>query len=385
MRARFWLFVFLCSTFGLSTAHAKRVAAPEIRAPQIEVVFVLDTTGSMGGLIQAAKEKIWAIANTLAQTDPTPNIKMGLLGYRDRGDAYVTVSTDLSDDLDAMYVDLMNYRAGGGGDGPESVNQALYEAVSQFSWSDDSATYRVIFLVGDAPPHMDYAQDVKYAESVRLATQKGIIVNTIQCGSVASTTPVWQEIARLAEGEYFRVEQTGSAILASTPLDADLGELARELDKTRVYYGSEDDLRKVKEREKATDEIHSRAPSSALARRSVWNASAAGKKNFEGDKELVGDLTDGRVDLDDVPEAELPAEVRALSSEERGRFFADKQAKRDELQEQIQELGAKRQAYIEEQVRKNHAAEGSLDHGLYQAIRTQAEKKGLIYETGPAY
>ena len=99
----------------------------------------------------------------------------------------------------------------------------------------------------------------------------------------------------------------------------------------------------------------------------------------------MGDLTDGRVDLDDVPEAELPAEVRALSSEERGRFFADKQAKRDELQEQIQQLGAKRQAYIEEQVRKNHAAEGSLDHGLYQAIRTQAEKKGLIYETGPAY
>src|SRR5687767_1929043 len=124
--------------------------------PEIEVVFVLDTTGSMGGLIQAAKEKIWSIASTMAAAQPAPLIRMGLVVYRDRGDDYVTRVVDLSGDLDSVYASLMDLQADGGGDGPESVNQALYEAVHSISWSPNSKSYRAIFLVGDAPPHMDY-------------------------------------------------------------------------------------------------------------------------------------------------------------------------------------------------------------------------------------
>ena len=70
---------------------------PKDAAPRIEVAFVLDTTSSMSGLIQAAKDKIWSVANTLATAKPTPQIKMALVAYRDRGDAYVTSVTDLSD------------------------------------------------------------------------------------------------------------------------------------------------------------------------------------------------------------------------------------------------------------------------------------------------
>ena len=87
--------------------------------PRVEVVFVLDTTGSMGGLIKAAKEKIWSIATTLASAQPAPEIRMGLVAYRDRGDAYVTRVVDLSDDLDSLYSTLMDFQASGGGDGPE--------------------------------------------------------------------------------------------------------------------------------------------------------------------------------------------------------------------------------------------------------------------------
>ena len=95
-----------------------------INQPKIEVVFVLDTTGSMSGLINAAKEKIWSIAGTMAQASTAPQIKMGLVAYRDRGDAYITKSIDLSDDLDSMYSKLMDFRANGGGDGPET-NEAV--------------------------------------------------------------------------------------------------------------------------------------------------------------------------------------------------------------------------------------------------------------------
>ena len=110
--------------------------------PLVEVVFVLDTTGSMSGLIQAAKEKIWSIATTLAPAQPAPEIRMGLVAYRDRGDDYVTRVVDLSDDLDSMYATLMDFRAAGGGDGPESVNQALHDAVHRISWSQDGKPTR---------------------------------------------------------------------------------------------------------------------------------------------------------------------------------------------------------------------------------------------------
>ena len=123
--------------------------------PKVDVVFVLDTTGSMGGLIQTAKDKIWSIATTMASAQPTPEIRIGLVAYRDRGDQYVTRVVDLSDDLDSVYATLMDFQAAGGGDTPESVNQALFDAVHNISWSQDSQAYQVVFLVGDAPPHMD--------------------------------------------------------------------------------------------------------------------------------------------------------------------------------------------------------------------------------------
>jgi Mg-chelatase subunit ChlD len=132
------------------------IAAVAGEQSRIEVVFVLDTTGSMGGLIQAAKEKIWSIATTMTSAQSAPEIRMGLVAYRDRGDDYVSRVVDLSSDLDTMYATLMDLQANGGGDGPESVNQALHDAVHRISWSQDDNTYKVVFLIGDAPPHMDY-------------------------------------------------------------------------------------------------------------------------------------------------------------------------------------------------------------------------------------
>jgi Mg-chelatase subunit ChlD len=176
-----------------------RVAPAQIvpvQSGKVDVVFVLDTTGSMGGLIQAAKEKIWSIASTLAQAKQTPEIRMGLVAYRDRGDAYVTQVVDLSKDLDTMYSTLMHFAADGGGDGPESVNKGLFDAVQKMSWSQDPQAYKVVFLVGDAPPHMDYQDDVKYPEVVAAAVAKGIVVNTIQCGREPDTIAPWRSRRR---------------------------------------------------------------------------------------------------------------------------------------------------------------------------------------------
>ena len=117
----------------------------------IEVCFVLDTTGSMGGLIEGAKQKIWAIANEILASEPTPNLRIGLIGYRDRKEAYATQVHDLSDDIDDIYAKLMKFQAQGGGDTPESVNQALHEAVTKIKWNKSKKVLKLVFLVGDVP------------------------------------------------------------------------------------------------------------------------------------------------------------------------------------------------------------------------------------------
>ena len=380
-------FVLLALTFALFADEPVPVEPAKPAAqPHIDVAFVLDTTGSMSGLINAAQEKIWAIANKLATTEPAPRIRLALIGYRDRGDAYVTTVTDFTDDLDAVYTKLMAFDAGGGGDGPESVNQALHEAVTKLTWDQADATFRVIYLVGDAPPHMDYRDDVKYQVSCRLAAKAGIIVNTIQCGTMSSTAPIWQEIAKLSEGSYFQVEQSGGAILTKTPFDDDLAKLSRELDATRLYYGSKEVRNEQAAKLAREDVLYDALPASAVARRATYNASAAGEINFAGKQELVSDVENERVDLAKIPEEQLPEELRQLTPEERTAFIETRRAERAKLQEQIAELTAKRQANIEEQLKARPAAEaGSLDAAIQGSLREQAAKKGIAYSAEIAH
>lgn len=357
-----------------------------IPAPRIEVVFVMDTTGSMSGLINAAQEKIWAITSTLCQAEPAPEIGIGLVGYRDRGDQYITRITALSPDLDRVYADLMEFKAAGGGDGPESVNQALYEAVTGIDWSTDDSTYRVIFLVGDYPPHMDYQNDLRYPVTCLLALKKGIVINTIQCGGHPPTTPVWKEIAGLTGGEFFRVGQSGSAVLTRTPYDEKLACLARELDDTRVFYGDATARAAQEERKTVAEGIYSSASDSAAARRAVFNASLSGKDNLLGSNELVEDVVSGEVDLSSLKKEELPEDLREMKPGERAAYIEEQAGKRGSLRKEIRLLSEKRQDYIRDEVKKSaKSGEESLDHQIYRAIKSQGADKKISYRKGPVY
>jgi len=349
----------------------------------IEAVFVLDTTGSMGGLIQGAKEKIWSIANTLVTNEPKPIIKFGLIGYRDRSDAYITKITPLTGDIDAVYTDLMAFTAEGGGDGPESVNQALHEAVTKIAWSKASGIYRVIFLVGDYPPHMDYEDDVKYQESCRLATEAHIVINTIQCGGYEPTTPFWQEIARLAEGRFFQVAQSGGAVTVATPFDEKLTSLARELDGTRLYYGTKEEQAHGKLQNEAADEITLRASVSSNAERAAYNAKtapagpagpSASVSAFDSDssKDFINDLTAGTITLDKVDEKLLPENMRKMTAGEREAYVKELQEKRKQLLEQITGLSAQRAQFQQQELaRLGEKGKDSFDAAIVEAVTTQ--------------
>jgi hypothetical protein len=102
---------------------------------------------------------------------------------------------------------------------------------------------RTIFLVGDAPPHMDYQDGFDYRRHAREAVQRGIVVEAIACGADPATARVWTEIASLAQRHFARIDSNGGMPARVTPADAELARLNGELARTVVSYGSRDERR----------------------------------------------------------------------------------------------------------------------------------------------
>ena len=352
---------------------------------RIDAVFVLDTTGSMGGLIQAAKENIWSIASTMASAQPTPELRIGLVAFRDRGDDYVTRVFDLSADLDAMYLELMSFQAHGGGDFPEAVNEALFDAVHRMSWTQDDGAYKAIFLVGDAPPQMHYPDDVQYPEILQVARQRGILVNTIQAGDQAATRHAWEQIAALGGGASFRVGMQGDAIAVATPFDEEIARLSRQLDETRLFYGAPETQASLARKAEASAELDRTTTLGSRAKRGLFNASPAGETNFLAGADLVDDLHHGRVDIDSLEDSHLPAPIAALAPEARREAIAQAASRRAELQARMAELAEERREHVEAALRERDGVESSLDRQLFEVVKAQAATVGLSYEGKEAH
>jgi len=144
---------------------------PAAARPRLDLVFMVDATGSMGDEIAKLKTSMQAMAQQIAQLPGQPEVCFGLVAYRDRGDAYITRTHDFTDRLDAFQQVLGDVHAAGGGDTPEALNEALHEVVHGLSWRADAA--RMVVLVADAPPHLDYGGP-QYDRDMQAALAKGI-------------------------------------------------------------------------------------------------------------------------------------------------------------------------------------------------------------------
>ncbi|MBW8687996.1 vWA domain-containing protein [Chitinophaga rhizophila] len=363
------------------------IQSPQVAQSRIQIVFALDATGSMGGLIGAAKEKIWSIAGSLAQADPAPVIEIGLLFYRDKGDAFVTRKVALSSDLDDIYAQLMQIDANGGGDRPESVNQALHEAVTHFQWDRSDKTYKAVFLVGDCPPHMDYQDDVKYPVSCSLAKEKDIILNTILMGGDRGAMRIWREIANCSQGTYAQVDMNANDIAVHTPYDDRIADISDRLDATRIYFGSTKDKSVSSEKVAKGLRITSASKSNVKAQRAEYNASGAGKEAYYGKQELLEYSREDVARVDQIKEEELPEEMKRMSVVERRAYVKEKLAERDSLTKELQLYMQKRQDYITKDLKERSAAEvdSSFSNRIYKSIQQQTEKKNIRIKGGAKY
>jgi Mg-chelatase subunit ChlD len=371
--------LFTAALAVLTAAHAapadgeaKQAASP---APRVEVVFCLDTTGSMKGLLDRAKEKIWSISNAIAGAKPSPEVKIGLVAFRDRGDDYITKVFDLTDDLDEIHARLKEFKAAGGGDIPESVNEALDVAVNKIKWSTDDDTLRILFLVGDAPPHMDYPDDVKYPVTCKKACEKGIVINTIQCGNDADCTKYWQDISRKAEGAYVQISQQGGVrTVVATPFDKDLAAINEKLAGTTLVFGSKAEQSKAKD---SADEARKLAPAAA-ADRAGFNA----KRGQNAAYDLLDAIKSGKVELEKLKKEELPEELRGKTLQEQKDYLEKLEKERTELRKKALELDKQRSDYIQKELEKDkEKKQSSFDGQVLEVLRKQGKKAKLDFES----
>lgn len=208
----------------VAVAAAVALAAASPAAADLDVVFVLDTTGSMGGELREVQERVRQVAVDLTRARDGEQLRFGIVAYRDRGDAYVTKIFDLTTDVGAAEAFLSSLTADGGGDGPESVVAAVDTALHGISWDRADGIDRQIFLIGDAPPHLDYSDDPDPEQLVADAREARIVVNAIGCRSLSGRgVDFFRFIAYATEGSYQHIGRVASA----RP-----GELAEALSRT---------------------------------------------------------------------------------------------------------------------------------------------------------
>ncbi len=357
------------------------VPPPASTQPLVELVFVLDATGSMGPMIETAKEKIWSIASTVANSKPAPILKVGLVAYRDQSDAQRLEISGLTSDLDLIFSRLNGLQAMGGGDTPEDVigglNAALYEA----GWSNQQQSrMRTIFLVGDAPAHAARNGQPALVDLLEEAKQRKIQVNTLQYGANPQTAQQWVQIAQMSGGQHLDVQYSIDAVALATPYDDKLAALAEELDRTRVLFGEREE---VARKQAANAIVHESASASNKARRARYATTEAGRNSMFESNDLVSSYAKDKEIVAAVPKSDLPAALQDMDESELMRQLSEKQQKREQLMEEIRTVSEQRAGYLRKS--KPEATDGtvSFDDQIHEALESQAADVGLALPEDP--
>jgi hypothetical protein len=358
-------------------AHASRVPAPGQDSKPVDLVIALDVSGSMSGLIQSAKQRLWDVVNELNRAQPQPDLRVAVLSYGNprygKQTGYVHVDVPFTRDLDAVNEALFGLSTNGGS---EYVARVIATAGDRLEWSADQAALRIMFVAGNEAATQDPVLPVM--QVAQAAKAKGIVVNTLYCGNddgngVASG---WRQVAAQADGFYASIDQhVAAAANVATPYDSRLRELNVELNKTYVPYGEHGSKRRDNQIRQDMNAEAMSAP--AAASRAVTKAGSA----YRGAGWDLVDALEAGTALDDIAPEALPPEMREMDAAERERYVATQSERRAAIRGEIQTLDEDRRAFIQrERAAEQAAGEAGLDSALRSGLLEAAKKKGFRFD-----
>ncbi|WP_298532775.1 vWA domain-containing protein [uncultured Algibacter sp.] len=347
---------------------------PEFSKQYIKVALLLDTSNSMDGLIDQAKSQLWDIVNELSYAkcgDKKPNLEIALYEYgNDRlngREGYIRQVLAFSDDLDDISKELFSLTTNGG---EEYCGQAIQTSLNQLDWGKNADDLKLIFIAGNEP----FTQGkINYKNASANAREKDVTINTIFCGDYnQGISTHWKDGAQLTQGDYMAINQNRTTVHIASPYDDDILLLNKKLNKTYVIYGTKG---RQKQAIQAEQDSNASSYSKANAVKRTISKSSHLYKNKTWD--LVDAIEMDEVDIEDVEENMLPAELKGKTEAEIKTFVNNKREERHTIQKEIQELNAKRKDYILKQKKENN---NGLENAMTKAIKEQAKKKKYTWQ-----
>jgi hypothetical protein len=342
----------------------------------VQLAILLDTSNSMDGLIEQTKTQLWKIVNEMARSKRESiaiSLYVALYEYGNDGlsstEGFVRLVTPLTNDLDKISEELFKLKTNGGS---EYCGTVISEAIKDLKWTKGSDDYKVIFIAGNEPFNQG---DKDYKEACKSAISKGIIVNTIYCGSYdEGLNSFWKDGADLADGKYINIDSDQQIVHIETPFDDELVQLGQKINETYIAFGYEGN--ELKQRQKEQDDNASSIAPSVMVERSVTKGS--GQYN-NSTWDLVDAKKDGSLDLTKIPKDQQPKEMQKMSLEEQKKYIDDKTKEREKYQSRINELDKQRRDYIAKKTAENKE-ENTLDAAMLKMIREQASNKNYKFE-----
>ncbi|MEN8787962.1 MAG: vWA domain-containing protein [Flavobacteriaceae bacterium] len=339
---------------------------------KVQIALLLDTSNSMDGLINQAKAQLWDIVNefTYARCShrKRPGLEIALYQYGNNElssrEGYIQQVLGFSDDLDEISQKLFSLTTNGG---EEYCGQVIYTSIDQLDWNRNPDHLRMIFIAGNEP----FTQGkLDYRDAISQAKEKDIVVNTIFCGDYHQGIQTeWQKGALLTGGEYMAIDHNREIVHVPTPYDEIIIRLNKRLNNTYISYGYEGSARMANQ---SAQDANAMELEEAVAVKRAVSKSSGYYKNSSWD--LVDAADDEDFDVGQVERKHLPSELRSKSDKELATHIAAKKAERDQIQEEIRELDAKRQEFLAENQKEQ---QGELESAMLNAIKKQASKKNL--------
>jgi hypothetical protein len=215
----------------------------------LDIIFCLDLSGSTNGLLYDVRDHLWMIVNQINQLTPSPNIRIGVVGFSrpsfKKSNSYVKVLSDLTPSIDHVASELYKLKPSIE-KGDQIVSAALNTCLNNVSWSNDPKALKLIFLVGNGSVNTNGLEYVKACEE---AVIKNIVVNTIYIIKSANwfdEIPGWRRIASITSGMQFEMTLNKPDAISYWQTDlTKLEKLNNEFNNTFFWVGPQsNDCRK---------------------------------------------------------------------------------------------------------------------------------------------
>lgn len=379
------LLAFLLSAICISGKDPKIIeppkAAPAITAltPKIQVAILLDVSNSMDGLIDQAKSQLWNMVNTVGKakcSQGNPQLEIALYEYgrssNHPAQGYIKQIRPFTSNLDQLSEDLFNLKTEGG---DEYCTNVIVSSLQELQWDSGTTHYKVIFIAGNE----DFQQgSIPWATACHQAKNKGVIVNTIYCGSrMDGMREHWNLGTECGMGSFTNINQDARIQDISTPYDDDLFVLNERLNNTYMAYGAAGAIAASKQ--KQMDQANKEAGALVFAKRIAVKGNNKLYKNNQWD--LVDAITSDSTSLQKIPTADLPTELQGKSKTEVHRIVQQKSTERANIQHEIARINQQRADYIADAKRKGpQPTEATLETEVEKILKEQLKRFNMVVE-----